>query len=206
MAKLQHLEARTNDEKNALIRQNQAIRDFMSAQSLDAKLSLMDLALAPPSHDAFTRQGSLAVDVRFDEDMQHERTFLDYDYNLDMDLDNMTWTASEGTVGTVESDRTFDSFVTERPAPHSPVKGDSYAALDFILALEWPCKDHLSHPVICPPPTAGPPAEPDAISGHTLMTTAAVLSSALPPPTVQAPPPGAVGLGKWQLPHSEIDK
>jgi hypothetical protein len=134
----------------------------------------------------------------------------------------MTWTSSD-------TSQTGD-MLGQRPLKReTPVAGDSWAALDvsviavamcrsakrfltfaqFILALEWPCRDHIKHAGINP--VANVPNACNAggnIHGHSLTTTSAVYQSAVPPSNVL---PSQNGLhpdtmNHWQLPHSEIDK
>nr|POE82748.1 hypothetical protein CFP56_68152 [Quercus suber] len=58
--------------------------------------------------------------------------------------------------------------------------GDSLAALNFILALEWPCKDHVKHAGINPPLNSPTASAEDEFNGHALTTTHAVCHSSLP--------------------------
>lgn len=99
-----------------------------------------------------------------------------------------------------------------------PVKGDSWAALDFILALEWPCRDHIHHPSINPNAQVPKACDIGQFHGHALTATKCVYSSALPPAEqnhAQSEAPGKETAhhnhgpsapGKWHMPHAEIDK
>jgi hypothetical protein len=126
VARLQHLDALINNEKNTLAHQNKAMRELLASESLDFQLNSLDLTSSSLSNDDLSYLGGAAVDIRFDPDVNHERTYIDWN-----DVD-MTWTSDE-TTSSVQRD--------QKP----PVAGDSWAALDFILALEWPCREHIHH-------------------------------------------------------------
>ena len=206
VARLQHLDSVVHNEKNMLARQNKAIRDFLASQSIDVQLDSVNLAGANTAKDDLNTLGGATVDIRYDSDLGHDRTFLDLaDFSSDM-----VWT-SESSVG--------DETLSGLPVSQSPVQGNSRAALDFILALEWPCKDHISHAGINPGVEVPVPTDPEHVHGHALTTTAAVFQSALPPwntngedtpQHLSVPNPGQNGHqaspGKWLLPHAEIDK
>jgi hypothetical protein len=123
--RLQHLDALIHSEKNSLAHQNQAMRDLLASRSLDYQIDNLNLSSSSQPSDELSHLGSASVDIRFDADIGHERTFLDF-----ADLD-MTWTSDETTSGEERDEK--------------PVHGDSWAALDFILALEWPCREHVKH-------------------------------------------------------------
>lgn len=173
---------------------------MLATQSIDVQLDSIDLASAS-AETGISPTGSATVDIRFDPDVNQERIFLDCDDS------SMQWSPSQTTSVGNEHASPQETRQEEVGGP-----ADSWAALDFILALEWPCKSHVHHYSINPDPNAGAPPDPEAMNGHALATSAAVLQSALPPP--QQPP----GLGqlqadsatikpeKWQLPYSEIEK
>ena len=202
VARLQHLDAMVNSEKNTLAHQNNAIREFLAKQSLDLHLNSMDLSSSSQPSDELSQLGGAAVDIRFDPDLKHERTYLDFS-----DISDMMW----------NSDETSKDERQPRWQPrHSPVAGDSWAALDFVLALEWPCREHVKHHAINPEATVPAACAAGNFHGHALTVTAAVYQSAQPPPPKKGDKlssgiPNQYGLhpstmDKWQLPHSEIDK
>ena len=111
----------------------------------------------------------------------------------------------------IQDETSADERSPKRPARHPPVAGDSVAALDFILALEWPCQEHIKHHAINPEAKVPEACAVGKFHGHALTATAAVYQSSLPPrpisedkPNQNVPHPSTSN--KWQLPHSEIDK
>lgn len=211
MARLQHLEAEANTEKTALSVQNQAIREFLARQPLDVQLDSIDLGQSPTgATDVDESMLDFAtLDFRLDPDMLNERLFT----NL-FDADS-AWTSTEsGTSGDASVEASTGAASVSPPTTKAEgVLGDSWAALDFILALEWPCKAHVRHHAI-KPDTAIPQAyEPGRFNGHGMTATSAVLSSAQPPPRPleKSATPSQHGLDTraletWRLPHSEIDR
>lgn len=205
VARLQHLDALVNTEKNTLAHQNQAMRELLASHSLDSHLESFNLSSSSHPSDELSLLGGAAVDIRFDEEIGQERVFLDW-------ADEMAWT----------SDETSNDGLPKQPArpqQNGPATGDSWAALDFILALEWPCKDHIKHHSINPGAKIPEACDVGKFHGHALVTTSAVFSSAMPPSELSAgstdvssaSSPYQHGLhpsskDKWQLPHSEIDK
>jgi hypothetical protein len=203
VARLQHLDALVNTERNSLAHQNNAMKELLSSHSLDSHFESFSLSTSSQPSDELSQLGGAAIDIRFDEDIGHERVFIDWP-------DDMNWTSDE-TVS-IEGQ-------PQRPALHAPVTGDSWAALDFILALEWPCQTHIKHQSINPNAKTPEACSVGKFHGHALVTTAAVFQSALPPSESSAgstavssvDTPAQPGLDpassdKWQLPHSEIDK
>lgn len=92
---------------------------------------------------------------------------------------------------------------------------DNWAALDFILALEWPCKDHHDHETFNRSATLTTPSSDgsDDLHGHGLTMTAAVYHSMRPvqPPEIDvimadSSPQTSASTSKWRLDNSEIDK
>ena len=185
-----------NSEKNVLAHQNSAIREFLASQSLDVQLDSIDLSSSSQLSDELSQLGGAMLDIRFDQDMGHERVFLDFP-----DMSDIAWTSDETTT---------EERQPQRPAHHAPVAGDSWAALDFILALEWPCREHVAHHAINPAAKVPEACDVGKFHGHALTATAAVYQSSLPPPhTTDAVDQHGLhpSVGeKWQLPHSEIDK
>ena len=131
VARLQHLDAVVNAEKNTLAHQNKAMRELLASQSLDYQLDTLALSAPANSHDQLSTLGCAAVDIRYDRDMEHERTFIDFNES------DMFWTSDETT--------SSEGQDWKQRGRDPPVQGDSWAALDFILALEWPCRDHIHH-------------------------------------------------------------
>lgn len=135
-------------------------------------------------------------------------------YNSD-GLASINYAATQGP-GTI--DTLFDSSIsTERvcvshsqsPSSAPPSTGDSWLALDFILALEHPCRNHVQHP------SATPPKTPKEANGHALTMTSAVYTRArrskasvnqhshAPPSHTQL---SRASKERWQIPHSEVEK
>ena len=180
------------------------MRDLLASHSLVSHLDSFSLSSSSQPGNELSLLGGAAVDIRFDEQIGQERVFLDWP-------DEMAWTSDE-----TSTDEPPQSARLQR---HAPVTGDSWAALDFILALEWPCKDHIKHHSINPNAKIPEACDVGKFHGHALVTTAAVFQSALPPTESSAGStnPSSVGspyqhglhpssMDKWQLPHSEIDK
>ena len=204
VARLQHLDALINSEKNTLAHQNNAIKEFLASQSLDVQLDSITLSSSSHPSDELSQLGGAIVDIRFDPDLGEERTFLDLP-----DISDMIWS----------SDDTSTGGQPKRPARHTPVTGDSWAALDFILALEWPCREHIKHHGINPNAKVPEACSVGKFHGHALTATAAVYQSSILAPNAGQDKsnvlsdniPNQYGLHpstaqKWQLPHSEIDK
>ena len=203
VARLQHLDALINSEKNTLAHQNSAMRDFLMKQSLEVQLDNVNLSSSSQPSDDLSQLGGAIVDIRFDPEIGHERTFLDF-----VDMSDMIWT----------SDETSSEGQPRKPTRHAPVTGNSSAALDFILALEWPCQAHIKHHAVNPDVKIPEACAVGGFHGHALTATAAVYQSSLPPPASSHEGakhshnmPNQHGLqpsspDKWQLPHSEIDK
>ena len=203
VARLQHLDALVNTERNSLAHQNNAMKELLASNSLDSHFESFSLSTSSQPSDELSQLGGAAIDIRFDDEIGQDRVFIDWP-------DDMNWTSDE-TVS-IEGQ-------APRPARHAPVTGDSWAALDFILALEWPCQTHVKHQSINPNAKTPEACAVGQFHGHALVTTAAVFQSALPPSGSSAGStavssvhtPAQPGLDpassdKWQLPHSEIDK
>lgn len=88
VARLQALDARINSEKNAMAHQNVAMRELLASQSLDFRLDSINLSSSSQTEDELSQLGGAMVDIRFDPEMGHERTFLDV-----FDISNMNWTS-----------------------------------------------------------------------------------------------------------------
>jgi hypothetical protein len=209
VARLQHLDALVNNEKNALAHQNNAMRELLASHSLDSHLEVFNLSSSSQPSDELSLLGAAAVDIRFDEEIGQERVFIDWP-------DDMAWTSDETSASASAEEQPQQPLRAQR---HAPVTGDSWAALDFILALEWPCKDHIKHHAINPNAKTPEACTVGKFHGHALVTTAAVFQSVTAPTgsgtvsTSTATIPSTTqhglhpsSLDKWQLPHSEIDK
>ncbi len=137
IARLQHLDALVNSEKNTLAHQNNAIRELLSSHSLESNMESFNLNSSSQPGDDLSLLGGAAVDIRYDEEIGQERVFLDWP-------EEMAWTSDE-TSASASAPASAEGQPPLQTQRHAPVKGDSWAALDFILALEWPCKDHIKH-------------------------------------------------------------
>lgn len=157
------------------------MREVLASKSLDAQLGAIDLSAPPSTLD----QSSDSVNLRLDEQLESDRWFVDMIDSEDL----QQWTSSEASG--LESQ---DQFVSGS----NPIEGDSWAALDFILALEWPCRNHVHHPLINL--NAWVPGVGE-LYGHAMTTTAAVFAGALYPSGS-----GQSSRREWVLPHAEIDK
>lgn len=199
IARLQHLDAMINTEKTVLMHQNQAIKEFLASQSLDVQLESMDLSTSSVLNEDLPLLCNASVDIRFDPEIGQERTFLDFDEDM---LDSI-WTSTDASLSEEQPP-------TQRPARHAPVKGDSWAALDFILALEWPCQAHVHHHGINPQAATPKACEVGGFHGHSMTGMNMVYNSAMSPTPELLSNTKATISGdtakKWQLPHSEIDK
>ncbi|KAK3691302.1 hypothetical protein LTR37_018708 [Vermiconidia calcicola] len=202
VARLQHLDAMVNNEKNILAQQNQAMKELLASKSLDIHLNLMDLSSSSQLSDGLSHLGGAMVDIGYDPEIGQERTILDFD--------DMFWSSDE----TSAEDRQL-----ARRARYAPVPGNSWAALDFILALEWPCREHIKHAHINPNANVQVACAQGGFHGHALTATAAVYQCSLPcsnrrhartnRPGDSDPAENGLHLApqeKWQLPHSEIEK
>lgn len=157
------------------------MKELLASQSLGAQLDSIDLSSQASS--ANTMNG--AVNMRYDEQIASDRWFVDF-----LGSDDMQWTSSETS-----------GFESQEQSARTPVTGDSWAALDFILALEYPCRNHVHHPQINP--EAWTPDQGD-MHGHAMTTTAAVLAGAQRSPPLEGQ--SSKKPDKWLLPHTEIDK
>lgn len=163
---------------------------------------MMNPDLFAETGDGLSDPGGAMLDIRWDNDVAQERIFL-----KPPELPEL--------VSTTSATPKTDSGQADRPVRHAPVAGDSWAALDFILALEWPCKDHIKHYVIDPEGKV-PASEREVDSDHALTMSAAVYQSAQPFPSGFPSTPKQNTLSHqglqsdsapgWYLPHSEIDK
>ncbi|KXL46223.1 MAG: hypothetical protein FE78DRAFT_31082 [Acidomyces sp. 'richmondensis'] len=203
ITRLQHLDSIVNNERNALAHENLKMRAILAQHSIDTGLE--SLHFSDPSFiDDLSMLESAAIDIRVDSDIGQERIFMDFDDVVDM---------------LQVSDKSHQiEEQTRQQIRKSPVKGDSWAALDFILALEWPCRNHIQHHSINPEAKIPKACDLGQFHGHALTATQAVFSSALPPPQTShehtlldvalQPQHGLHNntMDRWQLPHSEIDK
>ena len=88
VARLQQLDAHINTEKNTLAHQNNAMRELLASHSLDLQLGSIDLSSSSQPIDELSQLGGAMVDIRFDPEIGHDRTFLDL-----LDLSDMAWTS-----------------------------------------------------------------------------------------------------------------
>ena len=77
VARLQQLDAQVNSEKNALARQNNAIKTFLADQSIDTHLDSMSLGHNSIPNDELSDPGSATVSFRFDPEIEQTRMVLD---------------------------------------------------------------------------------------------------------------------------------
>jgi len=82
------------------------------------------------------------------------------------------------------------SRVCVNPSSAPQSQGDSWLALDFILALEHPCRDHVEH-------------SPEVNNGHALTMTLVVYTRAQPPSHTRL---SRESRERWQVPYSEVEK
>lgn len=175
--KLRTLDAAVCSERLALAEQNDRLRNMLSLPSqseVSPFLTAQDIGW----------DGS-GVYVQHDDIMDHERIFVE----------QPPGTSTQTLLNPAAKH-------TSSEAQQPSLEQDSWAALDFILSLEWPCRHHVQHSIT----ETDPPAKPcgDGINGHAMTRTAAVLAA-----TTLRPAPDGIDsaiLQKWQIPHSEIDK
>lgn len=182
------------------------MRSLISQSSVDAQLSTMDLD-AVPLQQGMSPLGNVPVGTHFDSQIGQDRVFVGFEDWLE---------AGESSASEASQNLYKMPGTAKRPARHVPVKGDSWAALDFILALEWPCRDHIKHPRLNPNAAVPKACEVGGFHGHALTVTHAVYQSSVPVQTEQSASSGLAvppsnGLDpasaeSWELPHSEIDK
>ncbi|KAK5136312.1 hypothetical protein LTR08_003685 [Meristemomyces frigidus] len=178
---------------NTLAHQNQAMRTFLTSQSLDVPIKSVKLSSSSAPSEDLSSLGSAEIDMPFDPEIEHEHTFLDFD------MPDMTWPF-------LETSPTQEPYT--QPAQDTPAEGDSWAALDFILALESPCREH--HGIN---PNARIPRVCDMGQFHGHAPTAPkAVALPLPSPSYEhsellgSTMPIPRTSSEWQLPHSEIDK
>ncbi|KAK3677899.1 hypothetical protein LTR78_001994 [Recurvomyces mirabilis] len=209
VARLQHLDATVNSERNTIAIENEKLRALLAAGPAEAQLD--SLKLDQQDLD-ISMLGGATVNSHYDEFIGHERWFMDID-----DLTDSSWTSTDDSDRT-ETNRTETNGTSHHnlaiPVDH---RGDSWAALDFIMALEWPCKSHVHHHAINPDVSAPLACDVGKFHGHAFTTTQAVFQSSMPPST-QLHRQNPTSLEEadvqqvsasnncWQLPHSEIDK
>ena len=204
--RLQHLDALVSSEKNAIAHENEAMRSLISQISVGAQLSTMNLDFTPIQQD-MSPLGSVPVGTRFDPQIGQDRVFVGFEDWLG---------AGEISSSEASQDPLGVPDAAKRPTRHTPVEGDSWAALDFILALEWPCRDHIKHPSLNPNASVPKACEIGGFHGHALTVTHAIYQSSIPVQTEQSdtsgfavPPSNGLDPAtedSWELPHSEIDK
>ncbi|WPH04628.1 Hypothetical protein R9X50_00752100 [Acrodontium crateriforme] len=201
VAKLQQMDSLANSEKNALMRENQAIKLLLASHSLDANLDQLNFNSQPTSLEGLSELGAANLRVGYDQFICHERTFLDFD-----EMEELMWTSTDGPHSDGQHSESLNTGEKLESSRKKPILGDSAAALDFILALEWCCQGHTFHQGIHPnPDTSGCAASEDGSHGHALTATSAVYGHAqLKPAQTQSQTKDQEPT--WQIPHSEIDK
>ncbi|RMY67634.1 hypothetical protein D0863_07660 [Hortaea werneckii] len=199
IARLRRVDAVVNSEKCVLKHQNEAMKGFIAGHNLDEGSANKHFHISSASQGDSSSLGSdAAINVRFDpkigksilsrfEDVStsHERTFLD------LETDHADLAPSNK-----ESQKLRDR-------PDSPAGNmSSWEALDFILALEWPCRNHIHHHAINPLSARKDAETSNASPNHALTATQTVYSCAFEPVHSQA----AGRTSGRHLPYSEIEK
>ncbi|KAF2162731.1 hypothetical protein M409DRAFT_69013 [Zasmidium cellare ATCC 36951] len=211
IARLQSLDAQANVEKNALAHQNKAMKELLASHSLDFRLGEMGLEGKNDSGDGLSSLGSASIEVRPDEQLGgKDRTFLDFG-------EEMLW-STEGSSTTISPPLGLESSEgRQQQQHHNP---DSWAAVDFILALEYPCQDHLPHHGINPAakPMLMETEDSEGFTGHQLTMTSWVYDAAQQGNSHghshshghthghEREVANGAGEQKWMLPHTEIEK
>nr|POE51869.1 hypothetical protein CFP56_26076 [Quercus suber] len=192
VARLRRLRTEAQSERLAIEQQNDTIKELLGQHSLNARLDSMSFAganiIAEEDLSDYWNRGAV-LDVRYDPEISHERTFLDFQM--------------QDVVQTATNTSTSETSMGPQRLENSvaPVKGDTAAALDFILALEWPCSGHSTHEGLriesstCVIPDLG-------MEGHAFSTTNAVFQSALPIGQDRSKQAPAQPLGN-NLPHGQ---
>ncbi|RMX89031.1 hypothetical protein D0869_01166 [Hortaea werneckii] len=187
IARLRHLDAVVNSEKCVLKHQNEAMKGFIAGHNLDEGSANKHFHISSASQGDSSSLGSdAAIDVRFDPKIGHERTFLD------LETDHADLAPSNK-----ESQKL-------RNRPDSPAGNmSSWEALDFILALEWPCRNHIHHHAIKPLSARKDAETSNASPNHALTASQTVYSCALEPSYYSQT---SERKSYWHLPYSEIEK
>ncbi|KAI6819473.1 hypothetical protein KC340_g6241 [Hortaea werneckii] len=134
IARLRHLDTVVNSEKGVLEHQNQAMKGFLASHNLDEGSANNHVDSSSGSRsDPSTIRSDATVDVRYDTEVGHERTFLDVEEGY-----------ADSNAGKEASNSLPDR------ADSLEDSTESWKALDFILALEWPCQNHIHHHAINP--------------------------------------------------------
>ena len=77
VARLQQLDAAANSERNALAIQNNSIKEFLAAQSIELQVESMNLDSSYQGQDELSQLGGATVNLRHDESIGEQRWFLD---------------------------------------------------------------------------------------------------------------------------------
>jgi head-tail adaptor len=112
VARLQQLDAMVNSERAELANQNEIMKILLSQHSIDAQLG--SVSLTEPSDsgaETISMLSSHAIDIRYDEEIGAERTFLDFDEMMDLQ-----WTSPD--------EEQADERQPKQRQKHAPVKGD----------------------------------------------------------------------------------
>ncbi|OQO05641.1 hypothetical protein B0A48_09733 [Cryoendolithus antarcticus] len=185
--RLQHDDAQTSAEKTKLARENAELRALLESCSTDVRPPLTQEVSVDPREAQSNDIDMADVDIHFDPIMHAERTFVAFP-------------------ATQHSTASSSSTVPSVSAPEP----DSWVALDFILALEHPCRGHIQHPGIAPDAHRHEACEIIGIQGHALTTTSAVLASAQSSTEANDLPNHcelkADVKERWRIPYAEVEK
>ncbi|KAK6441045.1 hypothetical protein LTR95_002726 [Oleoguttula sp. CCFEE 5521] len=185
--RLQHDDAQTSAEKTRLARENAELRALLESCNTDVRPPLAQEAGVDLQDTRMNDLDLAEVEIHFDPLMQAERTFV----------------AFPATQSALLSSASIAS-------PVSTTEPDSWVALDFILALEHPCRGHIQHPGIAPDAHRHEACKIIGIQGHALTTTSAVLasaqSSAAPNDLPNHCELKADVKERWRIPYAEVEK
>ena len=203
VASLRNRDAAVNSERNALEHENAAIRRLLQSRSVGALLDSVDLDATGPSAHGLSPLADCTIELRYDSDIGHTRTFVDRPSDPNEEIG---W-SSPNPASSSQGEQT-------RPSPaRQLVCGDSVAALDFILALEWRCQSHIWHEGLHPRKwwSVGSmmhEASLQGFGGHSMCATSAVYHAARPAerPSSEGGKQCAHQSQPWAIPHEEIDK
>ncbi|KAK5107637.1 hypothetical protein LTR62_000972 [Meristemomyces frigidus] len=209
--RLQHQDALVNSERNMIALQNEKMKALLTQTSVEAQLDVLGIDGPDFSDESLSLFGSAAIDIRYDPLLDHERVFMDLD-----DYTDSSWSSTDASVSTKTNDMEHQLHFPQ--TVQVSTADESWAALDFILALEWPCSNHVRHEGINPNAVVPPACDVGQFHGHAFTTTQAVYQSSFSAihTVKQRQDSGLFDTGdqnhhcaqdqQWQLPHSEIDK
>jgi len=184
VTRLQHVDAEITSQKHELARQNHAMQELLASRSLDKKLPAVGLNASHSVTGDVTKSGGAPVVIRFDPMVQAERVFVDV--------------GEPSGIEALCKDQGEDAVF------------DSWLALDFVLALEWPCRHRVKHAGINPNRQTPLACGVAGVYGLALTATSAVFACAQKEPChhdMCSPSDIDSSLGqKWQIPYAEIEK